>query len=288
MQRLLTIVLAAAVSAAAALAAQSPPPVATAAFEVASVKPNNSGEAVMGMRRLPGGFNATNAPVAALVGIAYELQPFQMDGGPDWLTTARYDVTARMADGADAGPGPVAAALRALLADRFKLTVHWESRERPVFVLTVARADGTLGPNLKPAPIDCAARQAEATAAAREGRPAPPPLPPSTADSVSCGLRNTGERILFGGYSLAFFVSSIGNELGRMVIDRTGLTGVWAFELRYARHRQLAAGVDQPSADPDAPSIFTALSEQLGLKLEATNAPVPMLVIDHVERPTPD
>ena len=119
----------------AALIAQAPP-AETHAFEVATIKPNTSGEAVMGMRRLPGGFNATNAPASAFVGIAYELQPFQVVGGPDWLRTARFDVTARLPAGVDGATRVVASALRALLAERFRLVVHWETRERPVYALT--------------------------------------------------------------------------------------------------------------------------------------------------------
>ena len=282
-----TLAIAFAVLAAAAeLVAQAPPAPADA-FDVATIKPNTSGEAVMGLRRLPDGFTATNAPVAALIGIAYELQPFQSTGGPDWLTTDRFDVTAKFHEAGDRGTKAVARALQALLADRFTLAVHWETRERPVYALTMARADRTLGPNLKPSPIDCEARQAEAAAAARKGRPAPP-LPASTSDSVPCGMRNTGERILFGGYPLSLWITNIGNELGRMVIDRTGLTGPWTFELRYARQRPPAPGTEPPPADPNAPSIFTAVQEQLGLKLEAVTAPVPMLVIDRVAHPSPD
>jgi uncharacterized protein (TIGR03435 family) len=270
----------------AALAAQSPS-VAADVFEVASIRPNNSGGPNMSLRRPPGSITATNTPASALILMAYQLQPFQLDG-PDWLTSARFDVTARMPEGSRSGPEGVNAALRALLADRFKLVARLETRERPAYALVLAHPDGRLGPSLKRSAIDCEARRREGVAAQPDGRPAPPPLPQNMPESVACGLRNTANRMQFGGYPLALFVNTLANELGRVVIDRTGLTGAWTFDMTYTRIRQPRPGAEPPPASPDAPSIFTALQEQLGLKIEPTRAPVPMLVVERVEPPTPD
>ena len=147
---------------------------AAASFEAASVKPNTSGERNTSVRRLPGGrFTATNVPVAFLVQLAHQLQPFQMQGAPDWLRSDRFDVVAKMEG--DPAPPPVGSsepdqmtlALQALLADRFKLVAHWETQELPIYALVLARADRTLGPNIRPAAVDCTA----AAAASATGRP---------------------------------------------------------------------------------------------------------------------
>ena len=133
------------------LAAQSPS-VAADVFDVASIKPNNSGGPNMNLRRPPGSITATNTPASALILMAFQLQPFQLDG-PDWLTTARFDVTARLPEGSRSGPEGVNAALRALLANRFKLVAHLETQERPAYALTLARADGRLGLESTRAPV---------------------------------------------------------------------------------------------------------------------------------------
>jgi uncharacterized protein (TIGR03435 family) len=273
--------------------AQAPGP-ATVSFEAASVKPNTSGERNTSVRRLPGGrFTATNVPAALLVQIAYQLQPFQMQGAPAWLRSERFDVVARM-DG-DPAPPPVGStqpdammlALQALLADRFRLSAHWETQELPIYALVLARADGKLGPNIRPAAVDCTAAAAASAAAAKEGKT----LTPNTTDRVSCGMRNSRGRIMFGGYPLSFFADGLANEVARSVVDRTGLSGNWDFELTYTREAVRQPDVTDgapPNIDPDGASLFTAVQEQLGLKLESTRGPVRVLVIDRIELPTPD
>jgi uncharacterized protein (TIGR03435 family) len=254
-----------------------------AAFDAASMRQNNSGDQNTSFRRQPGGLTATNAPAAMFISMAYQLQPFQMQGAPGWLNSERYDVVARMAANADAGagaagsPDAVAMALRAFLADRLKLAVHWETQQRDVYALVQARPDGKLGPAIRPAAIDCNAQRAQGA------------VPPAnTPERVVCGMRNSAGQILFGGYPLSFFTNAIGGEVGRMVVDNTGLSGAWDFELTYRRERRLAADADNPAADRNLPSLFTAVQEQLGLKLESIKAPVQILVIDHVERPATD
>jgi uncharacterized protein (TIGR03435 family) len=274
---------------AAMLAAQAP-----VSFEAASVKPNKSGENNTSMRRAPGGrLNATNAPLALFVTFAYQIQPFRLQGGPSWMRTDRFDIVAKL-DGDPAwvamssgAPDPLMLAMRALLADRFRLAVHWETQELPIYAIVLARADGKLGPNIHPAAVDCAAITAGVPAAAREGRV----NNPNTADHVACGLRNNAGRFQFGGNPLSVFANGLANQVARTVVDRTGLTGNWDFEFTFTpeRFRQARAdGVDAPAVDPDGPSLFTAIQEQLGLKLESTKGPVKVLVIDHVEQPTAD
>ena len=273
--------------------AQTPSPAAVS-FEAASIKPNASGESNTSVRRLPGGrFTATNVPVALLVQMAYQLQQFQMQGAPAWLRTARFDITARL-DGDPPPPpvgstqsDPVMLALQTLLADRFKLSVHWETQDLPIYALVLARADGKLGPNIRPAAVDCTAAAAASAAAAKEGRT----LNHNTPDRVSCGVRNSNGRIMFGGYPMSFFANTLANEVNRSVVDRTGLAGNWDFELTYTRDRVRRPDVTDAgpaAADPDGASIFTALQEQLGLKLDSTKGPVRVLVIDRIEQPTAD
>lgn len=266
----------------------------TVSFEAASIKPNVSGESNTSVRRLPGGrFTATNVPVALLLQMAYQLQQFQIQGSPSWLRTDRFDIVARL-DG-DPPPPPVGStdpdrvmlALQTLLADRFTLSVHWETQELPVYALVLARADSKLGPNIRPAAVDCTAAAAANAAAAKEGRT----VNPNTPDRVSCGMRNSNGRIMFGGYPMSFFANGLANEVNRAVVDRTGLSGNWDFELTYTRDRVRRPDVTDAapaSSDLDGASIFTALREQLGLKLEATKGPVRVLVIDRIEPPTSD
>jgi uncharacterized protein (TIGR03435 family) len=259
-------------------------------FDAVSIRPNDSGAENTSVGPVPGGFRGTNTPLFFLITTAYDAQPYQIEGLPDWVRRDRYDVVARINDSAPgaASRGAVASAMRALLADRLKLVAHWETQERPVYALTRLRPGGALGPALKRSAIDCQAMRAAATVAAREGGPAPPQPPANTPDRVACGMRNSGDRIMFGGNPLSTFTSALagmlGSEIGRMVIDRTGLEGTWDFEFAYARTRLSATA----TADSGLPSIFTAIEEQLGLKLESTKAPVQILVIDSVEKPSSD
>jgi uncharacterized protein (TIGR03435 family) len=264
-------------------------------FEAASVKRNVSGESNTSMRRAPGGrLNATNAPVALFITFAYQLQPFQLQGAPGWIRSDRFDIVAKL-DGDPAWvpmssdqPDPLMIAMRSLLADRFKLAVHWETQELPIYALVLARADGRLGPNIHPALVDCAAVTAGVPAAARAGQV----TDPNTADHVACGMRNNAGRFQFGGNPLSVFANGLANQVARTVVDRTGLSGNWDFEFTFTpeRFRQAQSiGADAPpSVDPDGPSLFTAIQEQLGLKLESTNGRVKVLVIDHIEQPTAD
>ena len=279
----------------ASLEAQAPPPAADPttplSFEVASVKPNKSGVQGSSIRRQPGGgLTATNMPLRALITFAYQLQPFQLAGDPSWIRNENFDIVAKM----EGNPAPVAPfsgrldplmlAMQTLLAERFSLAVHRETRELDIYALVLARPDGKLGPALKQTTQDCAAMMA----AARGG---PPPGPPPGPNSpVLCGMRGTFGRLQAGGMPLAAFASNLSGQVQRTVVDRTGLTGAWDFEITFAAERpaNLPPGAELPPVDPGAPSLFTAIQEQLGLRLQSTKGPVEVLVVDRVEAPTPD
>jgi uncharacterized protein (TIGR03435 family) len=258
-----------------------------ATFEVASVKANKSGDTNGNLRGLPGGrVQATNMPVRPILTFAYQLASYQLVGGPAWLTTDRYDLIAKMEEAADAtpavpganAPSPMQLALRNLLEERFKLRVHRETREMDIYALVMAKPGGGPGPNLKPTTQDCAA----VGAAARRGEP--PPAPPP--GQVLCGIQGGPGRLRFGGLPAVSLAQAFAGPAGRMVVDRTGLTGSWDFELTYAPEAR--GGAEAPAVDPNAPSFFTAIQEQLGLKLEPTKGPVDVVVIDSIEKPTED
>jgi uncharacterized protein (TIGR03435 family) len=242
-------------------------------------------------RQQPGGrFDATNVRLRDLVQFAYQVRGFQIEGGPDWMDTTTFDIVAK-APGDVApmvlvgGPtSPYMSMLRTLLADRFKMVVRRETKEQPIYALVLARDAGTLGPNIAPASTDCAAL----IKAARAGGP---PMP--AGDRLRCGMRLSPSRLEMGGFPLTEFVTGLSAMLQRPVVDRTGLTGDYELTLTFSPEQlpglpMPPPGAPAPTIDPNAPSIFTALQEQLGLKLESTRGPVEVLVIDRAEMPTED
>ena len=258
-----------------------------ASFEVATIKRNVSGAENWAMNPRPTGqFTVINARVADLLQAAFLLQPYQLDELPGWTRDERYDIVAKL-DPAIASrnqppglPPTWSLALRAFLTEALQLKYHRESVPRRVYALVVAR-EGRLGPQLKPAAFDCDALREKAIAAARTGGSSP--YPQNMPDRVACGMRMTAGRIVHGGNALDEFRAVLARLTGRAVQDRTGLTGRWDFVLTYATEAQLRSG------DPtDAPDLFTALTEQLGLKLESTTGPVEMFLVDGIERPRAD
>ena len=266
-------------------------PATPVAFEAASIRPNKSGDFSQFIRRQPGGrFTATNMPLRVLITYAYQLQQAQLVGGPSWIANDRFDIVAKMeGDPAPvapgAGPDPLMLAMRTLLTERFKLVTHKETRDLDVYALTVVKSDGKLGAAIKPSTTDCAA-----LTAGRRGGGAPPP-PPDPNGPVVCGLRGNIGRISMGGFLVSEFARSLQGLAGRLIIDRTGLKGPYDLELTFAQDRPngpLPPGVELPPVDPNAPNLFTALQEELGLKLESTKAPIEVLVIDSIEQPSLD
>ena len=268
--------------------AQQPP----LAFETASVKPNKSGADERYIRIDPGGasFTAVNMQLQSLIRFAYQLQSFQLEGGPDWIASDRFDILARPERAVAAtgaffdGQEPLRMMLRTLLADRFKLVMHRETKELPIFELVLARQDGKLGPQLRPAAVDCAAR---AAAAAKGGTPPPAASGPGPGP---CFSNINPVRLSGGGMTMAMLGSLLEGAAQRLVIDRTGLAGNWDLEANYTPEKsQIPPGVElPPGIDPNGPSLFTAIEEQLGLKLRPARGPVEVLVIDSVQQPTPN
>jgi uncharacterized protein (TIGR03435 family) len=245
-------------------------------FEAASVKKFVTGAAGFVGRQPGGRLTASGATMREIIEFAYLIQPYQLVNAPNWINEERWDIIARLA----VPPGPVPAgqpddtllALRALLADRFQLTVRRETRSLPMYALVLARPDGRLGTQLTKSPIDC-----EALRAAR-GKGDTSPLP---AAAKQCGTQGRIGSLAMGGSPMTMFADALSRRLGRPVSDRTGLAGTWDLTLTH--------GVETtPPPDANGPSIFTALQEQLGLKLDSTTGPVEVLVVDRIERARED
>jgi uncharacterized protein (TIGR03435 family) len=263
---------------------------ANQAFEVASVKPNKTGDGRIMFGLQPGGrFNATNVTLRMLLRQAFNVQEFQIVGGPDWMTSDRFDVIAKAPEG-EFTAELMRPMLQSLLAERFKLVVHNETREMAIYALVKARNDGKLGPNISPAAIDCAAVM-------RGRRGGPPPSPPQPGQRLECGFMIGPGRMNAGGMPLSNLAQTLSPQVGRIVIDKTELTGNYDFELTYSLEGlgsifprggpPLVNGAPAP-VDPNQPNLFTALQEQLGLKLDSQRGPVDVVVIDSVQQPAAD
>jgi uncharacterized protein (TIGR03435 family) len=282
------------------LLAQSPAPaVARPSFEVASVKPNKSGTNLVMIGNQPGGgLTITNLPLRGIINFAYDLQDFQLVDAPDWIANERFDITAKASVDAAAAPGPgrpdaqTRLMMQSLLEERFKLAAHRDKRPLPIYNLVLARADGKPGPQLKSSSVDCTGDRSARGATPGGRRGGPPPGPPAPGERPACGLFMSPGRVTAGGTPMSQLISPLSMFTRRIVVDNTGLTGGFDIELTWTPDQMPNGppppGVTMPPIDPNGPSIFTALQEQLGLKLESQTGPVDVLVIDHVERPTAD
>jgi bla regulator protein BlaR1 len=255
-------------------------------FEVASVKPSATDDRRSMIQIQPGGgLRTSGSTLKMLLTMAYDVREFQISGGPAWINTDRYDILAKAERSAGVENPPddprkmteeqrktvgdqMRERLRALLADRFQLTLHRETKEQSVYALVVAKT----GPKLQESQT-------------KEGTgPRGPMMRMGRGDLSGQGVR------------LDMLASTLSNQLGRTVIDRTGLKGNFDFKLTWTPDPGQSAtplgggpppGVDAPPPpDPNGPSVFTALQEQLGLRLESQKGPVEMLVIDRVEKPS--
>jgi len=235
-------------------------------FEVVSVKLNRSVQRGGSSKLQPGRYSGTHVTLRRMINVAYSpLLGLQLVGGPDWIDSVGFDVEAKAAG--NPTPEQLRMMMRNFLADRFKLRVHHETRELPAYALVLARADGKLGPRLVRSDVDCA-----------PGPEQPNPKPASPGNGPSCGF-SIGDTTL---RSKSTTMERLAAELsltGRQVLDRTGLTGSFDVELEWTPD-----AID-PATQPNGPSIFSALQEQLGLKLEAIRAPMEILVIDSAEKP---
>jgi len=254
------------------------------AFEVASIKPNRSVDTRRGGALQPGRFLQTNVTLLQLIRQAY---PGEIVGGPSWIGSDRFDVDAKGSfdmtaylPTADRSKS-VYMMLRSLLADRFQLKVHDETREVPVYALELSRSDGKPGPELRPLAVDCGA----VMAAVASGQPQPPVEP---GKPPLCGGGGGVGRVFANGLSMSQFAGRLAQFVNRPVVDRTGLSGYFALNLRWTPEQPPtpdSPGLAGSPSPGDPPSIFSALQEQLGLKLESTRGPVDVLVVDHAERP---
>lgn len=257
-------------------------------FEVASVRPNNLGITSRLWSYRGGRLTLRHVTVGQMIRWAYgepgsALANSQIFNAPTWLDADHFDVLATAPGIPDSPrgvfPQPIVTMLGKLLEDRFKLRVHFETKEFPLFALVLARKDGTLGPGLRRRTVGCTPSVAG------------DPLPTSGAsDRRTCGGRFGPGFLTGNNWTMANVkdgLAQVAPGFNPIVIDRTGLTGLFDVDLRWAPDSPVtSAGQVVPPVDSNASSFFTALQEQLGLKLESTRGPVDVLVIDQVEQPT--
>ena len=269
---------------AAAVLAQSGP-----TFDVVSIKRNTAGvgpgTTAPPIQRPDGSLVLKNVPVNTLIARAYP--GVEMVGLPDWVRNEHNDVettsTLTTATAEDR-----AAMMRAMLADRFKLVAHVEKREEPVYDLVLARKDGKLGKGLQKSDADCSTPPPPAA-----GRPdLTQPPPPCTIREVGSTLRGDKQvalgDLIEGETTMAILAVALRNfGTRRPVVDKTGLPGTYRIRMNFdMRATILPPSADQPPSD--VATMFTAIQEQLGLKLEPSKAMRDVLVIDRLEHPTPD
>lgn len=224
------------------------------AFEIASIKVSKSGLRGNIWGGGPGRFVVDGITAANLIRNAYDLRPEEMVGGPAWLDAERFQINATYPP--ESGTPQVNAMLRSLLQDRFVLKAHREQRELAKYHLVLADAKGRLGPQLKKSTLQC----------------------PTSHPETPCMMRGGMGELVMQEATVRQLLDYLESVVGGRIEDRSGLTGEYDLTLWWSRS----------SNDVERPSIFTALQEQLRLKLEPTRGPVDVLVIDSVERPTPD
>jgi bla regulator protein blaR1 len=255
----------------------------TYSYDVASIKPNKSGGDMVRMMVRPDGLTAMGATLQMLIQNAYEIQDFQIEGGPKWVSSDRYDIEAKMDSseiekfqtlGPDQRVLESNRMLQALLANRFRLVVHRETKELPGYALVIAKN----GPKLHDA------KPGDTYPNGIKG----PDGQPGEGLMIMGGL---GGPLTGQGITISNLVRVLSQQLGRTIVDETGLAGKYDFTVQWTpdeRAGPMSAATQGggSSADSSEPSIFTAIQEQLGLKLESRKVPVEILVIDHVEAPS--
>jgi uncharacterized protein (TIGR03435 family) len=267
-------------------------PAAPDGFAVASIRPNRSGgvftaETVPRVAVQPGGrVTARNSSLRELLVVAYGLLDYQVVDGPGWIESDRFDVDARAER--ELSPDEARSMLRTLLADRFALKVHTESRSLPIYALVPARDDRTFGPQIRRAAETCAKPVPPAGLP-----PIPPPPPPPAGQQMTLLTVRWPRRcpsLMAPGFlsmrdmSMDELAARLPAFTGRTVVNQTGWTGQFDFELQFMPEF-LPVGVNG-SAVASAPSLFTAVREQLGLRLDSRRGPVDVLIVDSLERPT--
>jgi uncharacterized protein (TIGR03435 family) len=268
--------------------AQSPAPASAPrpSFDVASIKPDHGGTGLFRIRADSGRFVADNATLKFLLQYAYRVKDSQISGAPGWIDSEHYDIEAKADDSSadvqrrlssDDQGAHLRLMVQSLLADRFKLALHYETKELPIYALVVAKN----GPKLHAAAIT-------PDDSALTGPPGPPngPQPRHSIRQMGRG------ELSMNAESLDIFADMLSHQLGLLIVNKTGLKGNYDFTLKWTPDEgqgQMAGGPPGDAAPPleaAGPSIFTALQEQLGLKLESQRGPVATIVIDHVEKPS--
>jgi uncharacterized protein (TIGR03435 family) len=255
-----------------ALRAQTPAPAAdTPTFEVAAIKPNNTGSGNSSSNTDKGLFTAENVTLKGIMQYeAYDISPSRILGGPKWLESAHFDIRAKVDEataarldqlGREERRAQNQAMFQQLLADRFQLKVHWETRQLPVYALVPVKS----GVKLKPADP----KQGSGTS--------------SSGNGTVVKFKATGQTLTEFAHALT---SDAQEDLGRTVVDQTGIQGKYDFPLNWTRESDRSSAQSDIGKPDAGPSLFTAIQEQLGLKLESTKAPVKVLVIDQAELPT--
>jgi uncharacterized protein (TIGR03435 family) len=265
-----------------------------AAFEVASIKPGDPANYRFVIGVQPGGRLVVNgATLQALIAYAYAVRNFQIIGGPNWMTTDRWDIEARAEEGTVAPltgppdpnrPSPVGIRLQSLLEDRFHLKLHSDTRELPVFELSQAKGGSKLKLSDDQTPL-------------KPPEPGSGPRPPQAGAPMPRGSMSMmlgGGELEARAMPVTTLASSLAQIVGRTVIDKTELQGLYDFKLKWTPEVGQTIGppgppppgVVPPAVDPSGPSLVTALQDQLGLKLDSTKGPVQVLVIDAVQKPT--
>jgi uncharacterized protein (TIGR03435 family) len=229
-------------------------------FDVAAIKPNKSGSDNTSMRTSHGWLTASNVTVRTLILKAFQLRDVQLSGGPEWIHTERFDISAKTAD-PSISDDDLWLSLQPLLIERFHLKFHRATKQEPVLSLVV----GKLKPELVP-----------------DSTPKEPSLRTSQNGSkASLEAKNV---------SMARFASALAGFTNYIVLDNTRLNGGFNFRLEWAQERPdepMLSSIEESLGMTD-PSLYTALQEQLGLKLQRTTGPVEIVVVDGIERPTPN
>jgi uncharacterized protein (TIGR03435 family) len=248
-------------------------------FDVASVKLNHGAPNLHFTASPNGSLHVTTITIKDLINVAYDIKDPQLIGAPDWVNTERCDIDAKLDDAAAQEEAKLPPAertarlhlrLQSLLADRFKLTVSHETKDLPIFALVVAKG----GPKFSPAsPTPSVAGSHDPQAP--PGRMAQGPMP-------------TGQWLLMmNGAPMSQLILGLGGRsetAGHFITDETGLTATYTFTLHWTPTN--VSDAPSASSDPADVSLFTALQEQLGLKLESRKGPVPAIVVQHIERPS--
>jgi uncharacterized protein (TIGR03435 family) len=261
-----------------------------ARFEVVSIKRFDTSSGTPRASMTPGRFDIAGASLSLLVGQALVTPVDRIFGLPDWANTELYTVTAKAPD----DPPPAALALNVMLAnllkDRANLATHRETRQLPVYDLVFVRTDKRLGPGLKPASPACQAALTARLEAVQRGDPVPPPL--VGVNEACSSMRLNPGMVGFNGVPMSRIAQVLTQSVGRTVIDKTGLTGFFDYTLQWTPQPGSempfrpagAPPAPPPAADPDGLNLFTAVQEQLGLKLESSRGPVEVVVIDRLEK----